>query len=340
MKKLIVNLVVIASLPIAFVAGCGSNNNNPSSPGGSAATSTNTTTPTRTLTTATPTSTGTNTATKTVTSTATATATVTPSGTITPVATATTTNSPTNTATVTVTATPTNSPMSTATYTVTATPSGTVTTIVTATPQAVQTPVNLGSTVSYAVLAFSEATNTGATTLCGDLGLWSGTAFGAGYVFCNGGIENITNGAAETAQGDLTTAIGDASGRTTPALISGDLGGQTLYAGLYNSSGTIGITGTLTLDAQSNPNAVFIFQIASTLSSAVSSQVILANGAEAANIFWQVSTNCSLGDYSTFMGTIMTGTATTIGTGVVLDGRALAKSAVTMQGDDIAVPTP
>jgi hypothetical protein len=138
----------------------------------------------------------------------------------------------------------------------------------------------------------------------------------------------------------LTTAIGDATARTSAALISGDLGGKTLYAGLYKSSGTIGITGNLTLDAQSHPNAVFIFQIANTLSSAVSSQVILANGAEASNIYWQVGTNCSLGNYSIFKGTIMTGTATTIGTGVALDGRALAKSEVTMQGDDIAVPTP
>ncbi|HTC22026.1 MAG TPA: ice-binding family protein [bacterium] len=263
----------------------------------------------------------------------------TPSGPTGPTVTPTNTVTPTGTITP---GTPTGTPTATATQTATNTPTvtGTITPVITATPQAAQTPVNLGSTVPFAVLAFSDETNTGATTLCGDLGLWSGTAFGAGYVFCNAGVTHITDGTAQTAQGDLTTAITDASGRSNAALVSGDLGGLTLYPGLYKSSGTLAITGNLTLDAQSNPNAVFIFQVADTFATAVSSQVVLAHGADAANIYWQIGTNCSLGNYSTFMGTIMTGTATTIGTGVVLNGRALAKSAVTMQGDDIAVPTP
>ena len=239
-------------------------------------------------------------------------------------------------------AAPTATPMNSATpaHTPTATFTGTLTPLVTATPQASQTPVNLFTASTYAVLAFSSETNTGSTTLCGNLGLWSGTSSGAGYVFCNGGVAHITDGLAQTAQGDLTTASGNAAGRLNPALISGDLGGRTLYHGLYNSSGTLAITGDVTLDAQGDPNAVFIFQIASSLTTAVGSQVILANGAKATNIFWQVSTNCALGDYSIFKGTIMTGTATTIGTGVMLEGRALAKSGVTMQGDDITVPAP
>ncbi len=303
MKKLIGVLMGLALLPVAFMAGCGNNNSGPTGPGSPTRTRTATATPTVTLT-------------PSVTSTKTATA----------------TSISTNTLTVTATGT------STKTVTVTSTQTETPTT--TATPLVTQAPVNLGSASTYAVLGASDLTNSGSTNLCGDLGLWAGTSIGAGYVFSCGGVSHVTDTAAQTAQGDLTIAMGDAAGRTNPASVSGDLGGLTITPGLYASSGTLALTGTLILDAQGDPNAVFIFQIAGTLTTATSSLVTLNGGAKATNVFWNVGTSCALGATSSFKGTIMTGTLIAFNTGAALEGRALAKTEVTMLANTISVPVP
>jgi type VI secretion system secreted protein VgrG len=124
-----------------------------------------------------------------------------------------------------------------------------------------------------------------------------------------------------------------------PITVAGDLGGQTLAAGLYKSTSSLGITGVLTLNGGGNPNSVFIFQVASALTTATSSQVALIGGAQAANIFWQVGSSASLGTYSTFNGTILAQASVTVATGAVLNGRALARTgAVTLDTNSVVNP--
>jgi hypothetical protein len=124
------------------------------------------------------------------------------------------------------------------------------------------------------------------------------------------------------------------------ALIAGNLGGQTLAPGLYKSTSSLEVSsGDLTLDAKGNPNAVFIFQIASTLTTTPGRQVILIGGAQAANIFWQVGSMCSLDTTTAFKGTIIANTQITMNTGAVLVGRAFALTAqVTMLSNSITKP--
>ena len=171
--------------------------------------------------------------------------------------------------------------------------------------QAAQLPVTLGSTVTFAALAGSTVTNTGSTIVNGNVGVWAGTAvtgFPPGSVV--GGAIHSADGVAATAQGDLTTAYLDAAGRNVaPVTVAGDLGGQTLAAGLYKSTSSLGITGVLTLNGGGNANSVFIFQVASALTTATSSQVVLIGGANAANIFWQVGSSATLNTSSIFKGT-------------------------------------
>jgi hypothetical protein len=140
---------------------------------------------------------------------------------------------------------------------------------------------------------------------------------------------------------DLTTAYDDAAGRTLPTVVSGDIGGQTLTPGLYQATTTLGITGILTLNGQGNPNSVFIFQVGSGLTTASSSQVVLQNGAQAANIFWQVGSSATLGTYSVFNGTILAQASITVTTGAALNGRALARTgAVTLDSNSVVNPGP
>jgi hypothetical protein len=124
--------------------------------------------------------------------------------------------------------------------------------------------------------------------------------------------------------------------------VAGNLGGQTLTPGLYKSTSSLEISsGDLTLDAQGDANAVFIFQIASTLTTTSGRQVILSGGAKAANIFWQVGSSATLGTTSVFKGTIMADQAITLTTGARLDGRALARiAAVTLDANIMTMPAP
>ena len=121
-----------------------------------------------------------------------------------------------------------------------------------------------------------------------------------------------------------------------------DLGGLTLAPGLYKSSGTLALTGTLTLDANGDySNGVFIFQVASSLDTATGSQVNLAGGAKAANIYWQVGSSATLATSSSFKGTIMANQSISLATGATLEGRALARiGAVTMDANIITIPVP
>lgn len=201
-----------------------------------------------------------------------------------------------------------------------------------------QTAVYLGTAANFEVLAGSGVTNTGKTNVTGNLGVSPQTAvtgFGPGTV--SGTIYTGVASAAGTAQNDLTTAYNNAQGLTLcPIIRSGDLGGLTLPPGLYKSTSSLSITGTLKLDAQNNPNAVFIFQIASTLTTSSTSQIVLINGAQSQNIFWAVGSSATLGTNSIFKGTIMAYASITLTTGAELDGRALARvAAVTMDTNTV-----
>jgi hypothetical protein len=148
--------------------------------------------------------------------------------------------------------------------------------------------------------------------------------------------------AAAQAQLDLTTAYNDAAGRTVGAIgVAGNLGGQTLTPGLYKSTSSLAISsGNLTLDAQGNPNAVFIFQMASTLTTSSGLGVILAGGANPANIFWQVGSSATIGTSSAFDGNILASASISLATGATLNGRALALTAVTLDSNSVTSPVP
>ena len=166
------------------------------------------------------------------------------------------------------------------------------------------------------------------------------TGFPPGLV--NGAIFAGDSTAAQ-AELDLTIAYNDAAGRTVGAVtVAGNLGGRTLTPGLYKSTSSLEISsGVLTLDAQGDANAVFIFQMASTLTTTSGSQVILSGGAKATNIYWQVGSSATLGTASVFKGTIMADQSITLNTGANLEGRVLARiAAVTMDSNIITIPAP
>jgi hypothetical protein len=147
-----------------------------------------------------------------------------------------------------------------------------------------------------------------------------------------------------SAAGDgLTTAYNDAAGRVqSPVIVAGNLGGLTLPPGLYKSTSSLSISsGDLTLDARGDPNAVFIFQMASTLTTTSGRKVILSGGAKSTNVFWQVGSSATLGTTTVFKGTIMANQSITLATGATLNGRALARiGAVTLAGNAVVMPTP
>jgi len=166
------------------------------------------------------------------------------------------------------------------------------------------------------------------------------TGFPPGLV--NGTI-HAGDPAAAVAQLDLTTAYNDAAGRTVGAItVAGNLGGQTLTPGLYKSTSSLEISsGDLTLDARGDANAVFIFQMGSTLTTTTGRQVILAGGAKAANIFWQVGSSATLGTTSVFKGNILALTSITVTTGAAVEGRLLARNgAVTLGANVVTIPAP
>ncbi|WP_435094671.1 ice-binding family protein [Clavibacter michiganensis] len=200
--------------------------------------------------------------------------------------------------------------------------------------------VGLGTAASYSVLAGQGVTNTGPSTLAADLGTSPNAAvsgFPPGVV---GGATHAADAAAGQAQSDLTTAYDDAAGRPTTAAVPADLVGSTLTPGVYTAGGPLANTGTVTLDAQGDPSAVFVIQAPSTLTTGSSSRVSLVNGAEACNVFWQVSSSATLGTNSGFAGTILALTSISVGTGATVDGRALARNgAVTLDDDAFVAST-
>lgn len=221
---------------------------------------------------------------------------------------------------------------------------------------AATTTVNLGSSDNFAVLAGSALNDANPSVVIGDIGLSPSTGAGIGppcaevtgtiySVDAAGPLPcRVTNdGLLTTAKNDLTTAYNDAAARTVTSTIGTDLAGASLTDGVYTSaSGTFGITGggTVTLNGQGNSNSVFIFKMASTLITSSSSKVVLTNGAQACNVFWQVGTSATLGTSTSFAGNIMADQSITDNGGSTVDGRLLARiAAVTLNNTHVTKST-
>jgi hypothetical protein len=205
---------------------------------------------------------------------------------------------------------------------------------------AAQPPVGLGTAGGFAILASQTITNTGATTITGDVGLSPGTSVTGFETVTLHGTLHVADAPALQAQNALTTAYTDASGRTPVTTIAAQLGGQVLVAGVYASQdGAFLLTGALTLNGEGNPNAVFVFQAASTLTTASGSSVVLSGQAQACNVFWQIGTSATLGTRSALRGTIMAQASITMTTGASLDGRALARTGAVTLDTNVVAPS-
>ena len=207
---------------------------------------------------------------------------------------------------------------------------------------AAQPAVPLGRANSFAVLAGSSVVTTGGTVIVGNIGVWPAMQVTLSPETTVSGFIHTGNVAAADAQTDLGTAFNDAAARSATNIVSlaGDIGGQTLTPGLYTAPALDIIAGDLTLNAQGNSNAVFIFQIASTLTTGPDRRVLLARGARAARIFWQVGDSAVFSPRSRFAGNILVQNEITIQSGAVLDGRALARNgAVTVEDATVRVPS-
>jgi len=203
-----------------------------------------------------------------------------------------------------------------------------------------QTAPSLGTAQSFAVLGGSTVTNTGASLITGDLGVSPGSAvvgFPPGSVVS--GVIHVADATALSAQGSVTTAYNTLAGQPcTQDLTGQDLGGRTLIAGVYCFSSSAQLTGTVTLDAQGNAAAVFIFKIGSTLTTASGASVVVINGGSPCNVFWQVGSSATLGTATSFQGSILALTSITLNTGAGVTGRTLARNgAVTLDTNTVSL---
>jgi hypothetical protein len=183
----------------------------------------------------------------------------------------------------------------------------------------------LASASTYAVIASSTITNTGSTTLTGNVALSpAGSITGSPTVV---GTTNNGNSAAATALADATTAYTAFQNLTGATVLTGDLGGRTLTAGVYKFASSAALTGTLTLDGQGNPDAQWVFQIGSTLVTATAAIVTMINSGNAGNVYWQVGSSATLGTATQFKGTILAQASVTDDGGSTIMGRLFALTA-------------
>ncbi len=211
-------------------------------------------------------------------------------------------------------------------------------------PTEIQANLSLGTAADFAVLGGSTVTNTGETTLVGNLGVHPGTAISGFF----GTVENEGPGTftgtvhqgdavAEGAQADARAAYTDIAGRAADQnLTDQDLGGLTLAPGVYSFNSSAELTGALTLAGEGD----YFFQIGSALTSASGSSITLAGGADAFQVYWQVGTSATLGTGTVFAGTIIADQSVTLDTGASLKGRAIGlEGAVTLDNNNV-IPEP
>jgi hypothetical protein len=207
--------------------------------------------------------------------------------------------------------------------------------------EAAATAVPLGTARQFAVLAGAGITNTGTTTITGDIGTYPITSITGSQTIVLNGANHAGDAVTQQAKQDLITAYDNAAGQgPTNPIAGGNLGGRTLTSGVYTSASSLGLTGTLTLNGEGNPNAVFIFQAGSTLTTASASRINLINGAQSCKVFWQIGSSATLGTFSQFRGTILALSSITATTGVTVRGRLLARNgSVTLDANTITRPT-
>ena len=208
-------------------------------------------------------------------------------------------------------------------------------------PALAQTAPSLGTAQNFAVLGSTTVTNIGPSVITGDLGVSPGTAvtgFPPGTVA--GGSTYAADDQSLQARTDATAAYGDLAGRTcnTTYAVPTDLGGKTLVPGVYCFASSAAITGSLTLNANGNADAAFIFLMSSTLTTASNSSVSLINGAQRCEVFWKVGSSATLGTGTTFIGTVIALTSVTLDTNTTSSGRAIAlNGAVTLDSNTLSV---
>ena len=201
--------------------------------------------------------------------------------------------------------------------------------------------VPLGDAEGMGILAATTVTCVTGGFVHGDIGNSPGTAL-TGFGPCQlSGTKHLGDGVAAQAQLDLTAAFTTLNGLACPGgnIISADLGGTTKHTGVYCSPSTsMGVTGTLTLDAQGDPDATFVFQIGSTLTTA--GNVVLIGGAQAKNVYWVVGSSATLGTNSAWQGNILAQHSITLNDYVTLIGRALARDAAVTMGTGVVITLP
>ena len=213
-----------------------------------------------------------------------------------------------------------------------------------------QATINLRSASTFAVMATSSISSTGSVQINGDVGLHPGTSQGIPPAQVNGTI-HVNDPQVVQAQADLLSAYNDAVSRSTNSqTLPGNLGGLTFAPGLYTNSTSVLISGAgpgnnVTLDAQGDANAVFIFKMGSTLTTGTGSQVILAGGAKAGNVFWQVGSSATIDTTTIFKGNVLAAVSITLNTGSVVEGRMFAGSgggaaSTTVNAASVTVPAP
>lgn len=196
--------------------------------------------------------------------------------------------------------------------------------------------VPLGTAQGYGVLGASTVTNTGPTVINGEVGVSPGSAITGFPPGLATGAIHAADAAALQAQTDATTAYNFLAGQACGTTLTGDLGGRTLTPGVYCFASSAQLTGALTLDAGGNPAALFVFQVGSTLTAASGSSVVLVNGAQACNVWWQMGSSATLGTTTAFRGSLVALASVTFNTGATLVGRAIARTgAVTLDTNTV-----
>ncbi len=198
--------------------------------------------------------------------------------------------------------------------------------------------IDLGTAGPFVVLGGSSVTNVGPSVLNGDLGVSPGTSLvGFGLPAVVNGATHNNDAVAGQAKSDLVTAYNVAAGQPVTADLTGqDLGGLSLTAGAYNYSTSAQLTGQLTLDAQGDPNAQFVFMIGSTLTTASASSVRMINGASPCNVYWQVGSSATLGSTTDFQGSVLALTSITMNNDATAQGRMLARNgAITLDDNTL-----
>lgn len=204
------------------------------------------------------------------------------------------------------------------------------------TAQATGTAVALGSAATYSVLAGDSVSNGGATLVSGDLGTSPTSSISGFPPGTIDGNQHAGDSAAQQATTDFHAAYHDAATRATTGSLASELNGATFGPGVYAAAAGLTVTGTMTLDAKGDADAVFIFQVGGGLNTAASSVIALTNGAQANNVFWQVHGALVTGASATFVGTVLAQGGITLGEQTTLTGRALSEGVVTLSDNPIA----